>query len=95
MTRAMFFKMLASLGLEQSNKGTGSCIITELNPCISPCKEDEERCPLGHCQKPELGPVFTIFGDENHLGVSKSTTHTCSACGVVYVPRDSAKRSKP
>jgi len=52
MTRGMFFKMLATLGLGQSS-GTLICDTGTLH-CEVICKEKEgeERCPLGHCQKP-------------------------------------------
>lgn len=54
------------------------------SPSDVECKEGEERCPLGHCQKPHNQTA--IFGDiEEILG------HVCSTCGIVYVPKPPAK----
>ena len=47
------------------------------------CGPGEERCPLGHCQKPsKAGLAKPISTDEQWF----IDAHICSTCGIVYVP---------
>jgi hypothetical protein len=73
--------------------GEGGCYMsnhTLINLKRVVCNEGEEYCPLGHSQKAELGPTFgtkTVMVGDIPIGESFATTHTCSMCGIVYVPR--------
>jgi hypothetical protein len=103
MTRAMFFRMLGALGLGQQAHDLPTqpygCVIAGSNlVCngktmqpggVPKCADDEERCPLGHCQKPGLILVKVypfsglLSGQPYHL-----EQHVCSTCGIVYVPKE-------
>jgi hypothetical protein len=55
MTRGMFFKVLAAVGMGQQAQHFPMCKDAKIGEvCLTDesCKEGEERCPLGHCQKP-------------------------------------------
>jgi hypothetical protein len=53
------------------------------------CKENEERCPLGHCQKPIIRMFYTIQSSQGVAGACE--VNICSSCGSVYVPRKEGK----
>jgi hypothetical protein len=54
------------------------------------CKDGEEHCPLGHCQKPRPqwahdspSVIHSTFVLEDDFG--RQPLHVCSMCGIVYV----------
>lgn len=58
-------------------------------PCA--CGTDEERCPMGHCQKPKringTTSSLTIYAaDDPGAALGQVELHVCSVCGIVYVP---------
>lgn len=56
------------------------------------CKPSEERCPLGHCQKPAR--IYPIeYSNEGPTEGAQFVNpagklHVCSTCGIVYVPKE-------
>jgi hypothetical protein len=91
MTRGMFFKMLAALAQDINIPRCSDARIGKDTACWvdQECKEGEERCPLGHCQKPMvvwLGEytqrVTTSQQPEWPIAFEQ---RVCSTCGVVYV----------
>ena len=85
--------LLAMLGLGQwsgssHSSGVPMCfgwVDGQMAQIECPCDEGQERCPLGHCQKPRQFDVreasmAAVFNDNDHL-----LLHTCSTCGIVYV----------
>jgi hypothetical protein len=101
-TRMAFFKLLAAIGLGQAAKANGAvtyprpCPDFPDGPCVETgptkmsCKDGEERCPLGHCQKPaQVG----LAAPENPSGTLFVHARVCSTCGIVYVRTE--ERSKP
>lgn len=55
----------------------------EWTRCNVDCEEGEERCPLGHCQKPDMFMV-----DEVILAATTQRfvrqLHVCSTCKILY-----------
>ena len=109
LTRMAFFKLLAAVGIGQgianapvsvqcleAGPGKKTWVWTKCD-----CAEGEERCPLGHCQKPHT-LVHIVHdlknGGEGFAVTSWRTTDVeyiapsiCSTCGIVYVPPAEAK----
>lgn len=102
MTRGMFFRVMAALGLGQAIKrpdgsdckssdlvvGSSSGVVClEPGHGEPPCKEGENRCPLGHCQKPRNVWVgeYTQMLPSNKEWPIAFEQHVCSTCGIVYV----------
>lgn len=54
-----------------------------------PCKPDEERCPLSHCQKPAIKRIIEMDDDPytptQFVNIG-NPFKVCSVCGIVYVP---------
>lgn len=90
LTRLAFFKWLAAVGVGQAattNGRYGQCLRRvpgkreyEWTTCYEECPPGEERCPLGHCQKPR---VFQAQDARNVIEALEQ--HVCSVCGTVYV----------
>jgi hypothetical protein len=100
MTRGMFFRMLAVMGfgqatvtLDPSKMKDGECLRwtekAELVtvPCKAGCKKGEERCPLGHCQKPQAVDVIVDAPRITLQTLQIEDARVCSICGIVYVPK--------
>jgi len=105
-TRLAFFKLLAAFGLGQATVGSDKQCLREIpghkggvewRHCDAGCEKDEERCPLGHCQKPTIRPLLitSIGANENEaiklddVRLAPMAASVCSICGIVYVPKDS------
>ena len=119
-SRAMFFKLLAAVGLGQDiqrlpytplpefppqlpscPEGYDCTVIKDgvvrftpqEHPHLRECKEGEERCPLGHCQKPsEFVLLLRSVGANDGEGVKmdgfdffRHGASVCSTCGMLYV----------
>jgi hypothetical protein len=88
--RSLLKSLLALAGWQEAP------IACERIPCeLHPCKEGEERCPLGHCQKPtvlylgEYTNRVTPQPNEFLMYTSKiAEQHICTKCGIVYVPKE-------
>lgn len=71
----------------------------EFTKCNADCENGEEKCPLGHCQKPsaylEPKPIWGKGGREGTemTGLTMMyyepgkwiAQHVCSTCGIVYI----------
>jgi hypothetical protein len=106
-TRLAFFKLLAAVGLTQlpSQDPAGTqCLVSndgiELRFAPCSCGEGDERCPLGHCQKPTIVKVQQMTPMDSVAWRDAGTEqvkvdfpsgafelHVCSACGIMYAPQ--------
>lgn len=104
MTRGSFFQGLLAMVMGQQVSGpvvkfsTGEVVCLSLDGKRQPCelKEDEERCPLWHVQKPQYASVITgIYGQWDaplkKVDISERRASTCSVCGIVYVKQADAQ----
>jgi hypothetical protein len=100
MTRGMFFRVLAAVGLGQ---GVGwpdakprpmwptaqRVIRTQVDPTPQ-CNKNEEHCPLGHCQKPRILEVKSADITERvaeAMECLKKSTHRFDLdCGYITSP---------
>lgn len=91
MNRITFIKVLAALLVPGTH---GDWVVT---PSCKP-KEGEERCPLGHYQK----PFHLHLGEGSYIDAGEPTStvrtlpgilvHICYTCGIVYAPVKGASK---
>lgn len=108
-TRLAFFKLMAAVGIGQATTRTlptqssgEQCLGSDRSgplkwvPCHDECADGEEKCPLGHCQKPQkingTTSSLTLYAAGHGNAIEQIEISVCSVCGVVYVQPATAAR---